>query len=142
MLWKGIIKGRPVPKKNNPQIILTPRKNAPKGIPRNQLYKFVQPYAVPSKTYKKYEKQAMKQIEPPQEPIAEPCRLVARYYLPDRRWWPDLVGLLQGTGDLLEEAQVIADDKYIRSFDGSRIVELDKENPRAELEIYPAEDGR
>ena len=54
--------------------------------------------------------------------------------MPDRRV-PDLINLLQATADILEKARVIEDDKNIISFDGSRIIGVDKENPRVEIEI-------
>ena len=63
----------------------------------------------------------------------------ARYWLPDKRWMPDLVGLLQATGDILEAAGLIVNDRLIVSWDGSRIVGLDKESPRAEITIYEAQ---
>ena len=62
--------------------------------------------------------------------------------MPDRRV-PDLINLLQATADILEKARVIEDDKNIISFDGSRIMGIDKENPRVEIEIKkPGSDPR
>jgi len=58
----------------------------------------------------------------------------AVYWLASRSRWPDLVGLLQATGDILEEAGVIANDRNIVSWDGSRIAGVSP-NPRAEIEL-------
>jgi len=58
----------------------------------------------------------------------------ALYYMPDRRR-PDLLNLLQATADIIEKAGVIGNDRDIVSFDGSRIMEVDKENPRVEIYI-------
>lgn len=48
----------------------------------------------------------------------------------------DLVGLLQGTLDILADANVIQDDncRIAAKYDGSE-VRYDKENPRVEIEI-------
>ena len=54
--------------------------------------------------------------------------------MPDKRR-PDLLNLEQATADILEKARVIENDRNIISFDGSRIVGIDKENPRCEIII-------
>jgi len=46
-----------------------------------------------------------------------------------------LIGLLQATSDILEKSGIIENDKLIDSYDGSRIVGIDKQNPRVEIEI-------
>lgn len=61
--------------------------------------------------------------------------------MPDKRSWPDLVGLLQATSDILTKAKIIDDDKWIVHYDGSRIVGVDKAEPRTEIEIIPIEAG-
>lgn len=45
------------------------------------------------------------------------------------------MGLLQATSDILEKAGILENDRLIADYDGSRIVGLDKQNPRAEIEI-------
>jgi Holliday junction resolvase RusA-like endonuclease len=55
--------------------------------------------------------------------------------MPNRRSWPDLLGLLQATCDILQKAQIIINDRYIKDFDGSRIMGIDPMNPRAEIRI-------
>jgi len=120
-LWESIIYGRPVPKKNS--AILNTRGK--------------RPIILPSKAYKTYRSDFLTQARRPLSPIQIPIWVKAIYVLPDRRWWPDLVGLLQATGDCLEDAGVIEDDKLIRSWDQSRIAELDKDNPRAVITVYP-----
>ena len=59
------------------------------------------------------------------------------YYMQTRRI-VDLVGLLQGTDDLLTDAGVIKDDnsRIVAGHDGSRVL-YDKENPRVEITITP-----
>jgi hypothetical protein len=48
----------------------------------------------------------------------------------------DLVGLLQGLADALENAGVVSNDRWFRAFDGSRMIAGDP-RPRVELEIRP-----
>jgi Holliday junction resolvase RusA-like endonuclease len=62
-------------------------------------------------------------------------QVTARYWMPNRRSWPDLMGLLQATCDILERAGIIENDRNVVSLDGSEIVGVDRENPRAEIRI-------
>lgn len=48
----------------------------------------------------------------------------------------DLVNYLQALADALQEAGVVADDRLIASWDGSRL-HKDSARPRIELEIAP-----
>lgn len=115
-----VIYGQPRTKKNNSRIALINNKRV----------------LLPSKAFKEYEKVALMQLGRVQAvhgPIAVRCC----YYLQNRAHWPDLVGLLQATSDILQAAGVIDDDKYIVNYDGSEIAGLDKDNPRAEITITP-----
>ena len=56
----------------------------------------------------------------------------ALYYMPTKAR-PDLLNLLQATSDIIEKAKVIENDKNIYSFDNSRIMGKDKDNPRVEI---------
>ena len=64
----------------------------------------------------------------------------ALYWLPDRRSRPDLLGLEEATADILEAAGIVANDRLIVSWDGSRIAGYDRERPRVEIEITEAEE--
>lgn len=77
----------------------------------------------------------MWQLKKCQTRFLGPVRVKARYWMPDRRSWPDLLGLLQATCDILEKAKIIRNDRDVVSFDGSGIAGVDKENPRVEIEI-------
>lgn len=70
-------------------------------------------------------------------PIDRPCELFVHYYMPSRAAWPDLVGLMQATADLLEAAGVLENDRLILSWQGTNIEGIDKDNPRAEISLYP-----
>lgn len=116
---KLVILGRPVPKKNSAILI--------KGQAR----------ILPSATFTKYENAALPQIAkamPGQ--FREPVSVKCRYWFATKQWWPDLVGLLQGTSDILQKAGVLKDDRLIANYNDSRIVGLDEFNPRAEIEIF------
>jgi Holliday junction resolvase RusA-like endonuclease len=52
----------------------------------------------------------------------------------------DLVGYLQAIGDALERAGVVANDKLIGSWDGSRRL-IDRKQPRVEIEIEAMQVG-
>lgn len=114
-----VIHGQPRTKKNSSRI-----------VKRGNITKLL-----PSDAFIRYEKAALLQLAhvgAVQGPISVCCR----YYLQDRRSWPDLVGLLQATSDILQDAGIIEDDKYIVNYDGSEIVGLDKDNPRVVIAIH------
>ena len=64
-----------------------------------------------------------------------PVHVKADYWLPNYANWPDLVGLLQASGDILEAGGLIENDRNIVSWDGSRIAGIDRDNPRAMITI-------
>lgn len=118
-----VIYGQPRTKKNSSQIAFKGNKRV----------------ILPSKAFKEYEKVALMQlarVHAVHGPIAVRCR----YYLQNRAHWPDLVGLLQATSDILQAAGVIDDDKYIVNYDGSMIAGIDRDRPRAEITIQPVND--
>lgn len=120
---KFVITGRPATKKNSSRVV--------------RRGKFTR--VLPSEAFMKYEREAVKQIKALHLPtITGPVQVEFLYWLTDRRWWPDLVGLLQATSDILQTAGIIEDDKWILCYNLSRICGLDKENPRAIIKIWPA----
>ena len=115
-----VIMGQPRTKKNSSRIALTPDNKR---------------VLLPSKAYEQYEKVALIQLARVQA-VHGPISVMCRYFLQNRAHWPDLVGLLQATSDILQAAGVIDDDKYIVNYDGSMIAGLDKNNPRVEIIIH------
>lgn len=115
---KFVIGVAPKTKKNSQQIIRI------KGKPR----------IIPSKLYKKYEKDCAPFI-PNIETINYPINLKCIYYMPTRRK-VDLNNLLEATTDMLVHYKVLEDDnsKIVVSHDGSR-VRYDKNIPRTEIFI-------
>jgi Holliday junction resolvase RusA-like endonuclease len=91
---------------------------------------------LPSKAYQRYEKQCLRDLI-----VYSPLRfygnihLCIHYWLPDRKWWPDLAGLIEATQDILEKSGIIDNDRNVVSLDGTRIMGLDKGNPRAEIKV-------
>lgn len=67
-------------------------------------------------------------------PLAFNVNVTALFYRDARRG--DAVGYYQGLGDVLEYCAIVANDKYITQWDGSRLL-VDRDNPRVELEITP-----
>jgi len=120
-----ILTGRPITKKNHQEICINNRTG--KRFPRQ------------SEAYQAYEEACLWQLKSYRgEMITGPVHVKALYWMPDRRSWPDLIGLMQSTGDILQKARIIANDKFIASWDGSRIVGVDRENPRVEITVKEA----
>ena len=113
------LKGRPATKKNSGRI-----------VSRNG-----KPIIIPSEAYKHYEDACMWQLAGKKLHVSGIIVVECKYYLPNKRSWPDLIGLLQATSDILTKAKVIDDDKWICSYGESCIAGIDKDNPRAEIRI-------
>lgn len=114
-----VIPGRPATKKNSSRIV--------------RVGKY--PKLLPSEAFERYQTEALWHLKKYKDNFDGPVHVCCRYWLPDRRWWPDLIGLLQATSDILETAGILENDRLIDNYDGSRIVGLDKQNPRVEIEI-------
>jgi len=130
------LRGRPYAKKNNPQAYCI---SGCRGWSRGQ---GSQPkkIIIPSKEYLTYEKDALKQLMQWGNVYFDgQVQVCALYFMPDKRSRPDLLGLLQATADILEKSGLIVNDRLIVSWDGSRIVGLDKEAPRVEITICEAQ---
>ena len=121
--------GNPVTKKNSQRI----------------LYKFTKfgrktPFIAPIKAYVDYETDCLRQIKRPHSPISARVNVRCVYYMKTARR-VDLANLIEATTDILVKAHVLEDDnsKIVAAHDGSR-VELDRKNPRVEIEIEEMED--
>jgi Holliday junction resolvase RusA-like endonuclease len=93
---------------------------------------------VQGKAYREYAKDAiwhLKLQRRPIHPIDCAVTMTAKYYMPNRKGWPDLFGLVQATADILESAGIIEDDGYIAQIDGSMIAGIDAEDPRVEITV-------
>lgn len=117
-----VITGRPTTKKNSPRVV--------------RFGRFTK--VLPSKKYCEYEEAALVELRKQRPTYYDgTVQVTCRYWMPDKRSSPDLVGLLQATSDILETAGILKNDKYIVSYDGSRIMGCDKKKPRVEIDIEP-----
>ncbi len=98
---------------------------------------------LPSKAYRRYEKEALKLIPPDVRlHINEPVNVKALYYMktdyyaPERKAKVDLCNLHNAAHDVMVTAGVLEDDncRIIVATDGSRVLH-DKRNPRTEVTI-------
>lgn len=120
MNLKIILRGQPITKKNNSQIVKAGNRRI----------------ILPSPQYRQYEKDCLWQVPPKaKQRIDFPVNVQCVYYMPTRRR-VDLVNLLEATMDILVAAGVLADDncRIVAAHDGSR-VDHDKANPRVEITI-------
>lgn len=126
MVYKFTIDGRPMTKKNS----MT-----------KTHYGLIQ-----SKQYRDYEKMALCQLmtQKPRGFRAIDCaaRMNVEYYMPNRKGWPDLFGLVQATADILEKAGIVEDDGYIADVAYSCIAGVDPVWPRAEIKVIPMPDDK
>lgn len=116
---KIIIPGRPITKKNSSRLGFAGKRRI----------------ILPSEAFERYEKEALWHLKKYKAHYGTMVHVKCLYWLPNRQWWPDLIGLLQATSDILESAGIIENDKLIDNYDGSRIVGIDRQNPRAEISI-------
>lgn len=129
-----IIPGQPATKKNSAMVV------------RNHAH------ILPSAAYRTYEKHCRETLmaigKLPHYTL--PVQMTCRYYLKDRAHWPDLVGLMQATADILSDERkriggrmvtvkewLLSDDRIIKSWDGTEIAGIDKSRPRVEIVITP-----
>jgi len=70
------------------------------------------------------------------QPIAQPVNCRALFFRDAERG--DAVGFYQGLADLLEHAGAVVNDKWIVTWDGSRLLK-DAKRPRVELVLEPIE---
>ena len=117
---KIVIGITPITKKNHGQIIRVHGK----------------PIVIPSKQYRKYEKDCAPFLLPyAHRNIKDRVNVCCKYYMPTKRR-VDLTNLLQSTMDLLVAYGILADDNsnIVASMDGSRVL-YDRENSRTEIYI-------
>lgn len=97
-------------------------------------------FVAPSAAFEEYQTSCLWQIRAPPEPISARVNVRCVYYMATRRK-VDLANLIEATCDILVKARVLEDDnsKIVAAHDGSR-VELDRKNPRVEIEIEEMEE--
>ena len=122
---KLVIELPPVTKKNSMQMI------------RNS--KTQKPMLVPSKQYRRYERDSGWFLKP--LAISSPVNIRALYYMATRRR-VDITNLESALLDVLVKHGVITDDncRIVVSTDGSRVL-YDKDNPRTEIYITESKEA-
>lgn len=97
------------------------------------------PFVAPSKAFEDYQTACLWQIRAPPAPLSARVNVRCIYYMKTARR-VDLANLIEATTDILVKARVLEDDnsKIVAAHDGSR-VELDRKNPRVEIEIEEME---
>ena len=99
------------------------------------------PVIIQSKAYRAYEKASLEALlDYSRKPLSGSLAVRVHYWLRDRRR-PDLNNLLAATADILQKAEVIADDREIVSWDGSRIMGVSP-RPRAEILVQVLPDAQ
>ncbi len=76
------------------------------------------------------------------EAIRYPVQVTVFYTMANRAAWPDLVGLMQATADLLEDAGILEDDRLIVSWGNTHIDAVDPETPGAKIWIQKWDPNR
>jgi Holliday junction resolvase RusA-like endonuclease len=129
--YKFTISGRPITKKAHQRIVYN------KNTGRR--------YVIQSKYYIKFEQRAMFELlaQKPKRTITGQVDICVKYWMPDKRSYPDLTGLIQATGDVLQKSGIISNDKNIRrwgiGYEHSKIMGIDRKNPRQEITLKEVE---
>jgi len=129
--YKFTIPGRPITKKAHQQIVYNKKTG--------------RRYVIQSKYYRAFEARALVELlsQKPKRTITCQVDICVKYWMPDKRSRPDLMGLLQATGDVLQKTYIISNDRNIRHLgignDHSEIMGIDKENPRQEITLREVE---
>jgi Holliday junction resolvase RusA-like endonuclease len=123
---KFIIHGQCVTKKNSINLVGI-------GKPCPVCGKRPRTIPLPSKAFKAYEALALPQLIGVPNHFG-PVHVMAHYWLKTAKR-PDLNNLMGATADILQAAGIIQDDVDIISWDGTRIMGIDREEPRVEIEI-------
>lgn len=131
--YKFIIHGHPATKKNSSVLV--------KG----------KATLLPSKAYKEYENVFKRQLAALPKPLPHfetGVMVEAKYWLKDKGHWPDLVGLMQATADLMSDEYkvvtgrrqkvtqwILVDDRIIKKWGSTCIAGIDNKDPRVEITI-------
>jgi len=129
--YKFTIPGRPITKKAHQQIVYNKKTG--------------RRYVIQSKYYRDFEARALVELlsQKPKRTITCQVDICVKYWMPDKRSRPDLMGLLQATGDVLQKTYIISNDRNIRRVgigsNHSEILGIDKNNPRQEITLREVE---
>lgn len=113
------------------------KKNSQRVVPRGGRH-----IPLPSEAWEAWAKQAVPKLKAwalrqKLQPIAHPVNCAALFYRDALRG--DACGFYQAIADILEHAGIVENDKFIVSWDGSRL-RKDASRPRVELVLTNAKD--
>lgn len=116
-----LILGNPITKKNSSQMVMNPKTK--------------RWFPVPSKQFKAFQANAIKQIKATGEPIKSPVNICYTFWMETKRS-VDGLNLSEAMDDILIKAGILTDDNrdIVAGHDGTRVY-YDKENPRTEIQI-------
>jgi Holliday junction resolvase RusA-like endonuclease len=120
-----ILHAPPRTKKNKPQFI-----SIGKGDKKRTII-------LPSKAYREWEQLVLGQAKKQAGKVCIDYPVNARLIVYRERAIGDAVGYYQAVADVLEKAGVLKDDRWIVSWDGSRLLK-DADRPRVEVELTEA----
>ena len=92
-----------------------------------------------SDRYVEFEKKCKEYMPKLSEPIDSPVNLQCKFYVCDARR-RDIANFIEAIQDILVKYKILSDDNYkiVSSLDGCSM-EIDRENPRVEIEITKKE---
>jgi Holliday junction resolvase RusA-like endonuclease len=94
-------------------------------------------HGVQSPAYRKYKADALDQLRFVKKLKDIDLNLEAHFYVDGWGKAADLVGLIQGLADVLQNAGVVTNDKQFKGLDRSRVHEDHGTAPRTEISITP-----
>jgi Holliday junction resolvase RusA-like endonuclease len=115
-----VIHGAPRTKKNSPRMARNKKTGAS--------------FPLPSASYENWEQRAIWQVKQQHRGPCIDCPVEVTATIYRERAVGDLINYLQAVADMLQEAGVLTDDKWVMSWDGSRL-DKDAANPRVEIAI-------
>ena len=133
-----VIRGRPTTKKTSNRVVRIPKKGAHRCPKCGDMPGF--PKVLPSEQYERWEAAAMDQFGPIKAelvrrgvslPITGLVSVEALIYR--ERNTGDVAGFIQAIGDVLQEGGIVANDRQIEDWDGTRRAERRRESPRRDL---------
>lgn len=135
MIMRIIISGAPRTKKNHGGIVMVGGKNVPR-----------RPVLLPSKEWRAWAKAAELIVNGEKLGLKLhnallSCDVNCKATFYRDRAIGDAAGYYQGVADLLEDRKVVADDRQIVSWDGSRL-EVDRTTPRTVIELQTVDSSQ
>lgn len=132
--------GRPISKKSSQRIIMQGKRRI---IIYSKAYQEIKKTVIPQLTALSSSRSLSEAVGEVDHLGSPGCKIAVRAHLyAGKGIEPDLSGALETVGDVLQEAGLIENDRWIKSWDGSRVLTIDKDHPRTELVITKFTEGQ